>query len=101
MFDTKEKLVTFCLSPFSKISISSGLRSVTILPFLSVTVTSNWISAVVILTTSVSSAGGGVAGRRAVCEYAAHTDAAVMNKIAASLFMAKIEANRELLTLVI
>jgi tetratricopeptide (TPR) repeat protein len=38
--ETNEKLLIFCFSPFSKISKSSGFKSVITLPFLSVTVTS-------------------------------------------------------------
>ncbi len=50
--EINEKFVISCFCPFSYISISSGLISVTTFPFRSVTLTSTWMSAVVIFTTS-------------------------------------------------
>src|SRR5215207_1602334 len=71
-FETNEKLVIFCFSPFSYISISSGLRSRITFPFLSVTETSIWIRAVDILTTLESSVGG-VGDGSTVCPEPART----------------------------
>src|SRR4030095_483309 len=49
-----------CFWPFSKISKSSALRSGTILPSVSVTVTSTWIRSGDIFTTAASSSGVGL-----------------------------------------